>query len=227
VRGETDIVYVGMGEVALRGVIMQGDGAYRRSDGGRTWQHIGLSDSHAIGRIRVHPTECDVAYAAVLGHPYGPSAERGVFRTRNGGQSWERVLHRNTRAGAVDLVMDPANPDVLYAGFWEVQRTPWTLESGGAGSGLFKSTDGGNRWTELTQSAGLPAGIWARSASRSRARTRTASGPSSKRTRAACSAPTTVAAPGNARTATAACGSARSSTPASTRIRRTARRSTC
>jgi photosystem II stability/assembly factor-like uncharacterized protein len=155
-----DVVYVGMGEVALRGNIMQGDGAYRTDDGGRTWRHIGLSDSHAIGRIRVHPTNCDVAYAAVLGHPYGPSQERGVFRTRDAGRTWDRVLYRNTRTGAVDLVMDPADPNTLYAGFWEVQRTPWSLESGGAGSGLFKSTDGGSRWTELTKSAGLPPGTW-------------------------------------------------------------------
>jgi photosystem II stability/assembly factor-like uncharacterized protein len=155
-----DIVYVGMGEVALRGNIMQGDGVYRTSDGGVTWRHVGLPDSHAIGRIRVHPTDCGVAYAAVLGHPYGPNTERGVFRTRDGGHSWERVLHRGTRAGAVDLVMDPSNPDRLFAGFWQVQRTPWSLESGGAGSGLFMSTDGGNRWTELTKSPGLPRGTW-------------------------------------------------------------------
>jgi photosystem II stability/assembly factor-like uncharacterized protein len=155
-----DIVYVGMGEVALRGNVMQGDGAYRSTDGGRTWQHIGLGDSHAIGRLRVHPTDCNVAYAAVLGHPYGPNAERGVFRTRDGGRTWDRVLYRDTRAGAVDLVMDPADPNTLYAGFWQVQRTPWSLESGGPGSGLFKSTDGGDRWIELTKNPGLPAGIW-------------------------------------------------------------------
>jgi photosystem II stability/assembly factor-like uncharacterized protein len=155
-----DIVYVGMGEVALRGNIMQGDGAYRTSDGGLTWRHIGLRDSHAIGRIRVHPTNCDVAWAAVLGHPYGPNAERGVFRTTDGGTTWERVLHRGTRSGAVDLAVDPSDPGTLYAGFWQVQRTPWSLESGGPGSGLFKSTDGGTNWTELTKNTGLPGGIW-------------------------------------------------------------------
>jgi photosystem II stability/assembly factor-like uncharacterized protein len=158
-----DIVYVGMGEVALRGNIMQGDGAYRSSDGGATWRHIGLHDSQAIGRMRVHPTNCDLVYAAVLGHPYGPNEERGVFRSRDGGATWERVLYRNERAGAVDLIMDPANPDVLYATLWQVQRTPWSLESGGRDGGLFKSTDGGSTWTELTRNPGLPGGIWGKS----------------------------------------------------------------
>ncbi|HET9440667.1 MAG TPA: hypothetical protein VFO52_10875, partial [Longimicrobiales bacterium] len=155
-----DVVYAGMGEVQLRGNVMQGDGIYKTTNGGTTWAHSGLADSHAIARVRVHPTDCDVAYAAVLGHPYGPNAERGVFKTTDGGKTWQKILFRNTRTGAVDLVLDPSNPDVLYAGFWEVQRTPWSLESGGAGSGLFKSTNGGSSWTELTKNAGLPTGIW-------------------------------------------------------------------
>jgi photosystem II stability/assembly factor-like uncharacterized protein len=155
-----DVVYVGMGEVQLRGNIMQGDGVYKTSDGARTWANIGLNDSHAIGRVRVHPSNCDVAYAAVLGHPYGPNEERGVYRTTDGGEKWERILFRDERTGAVDLVLDPSNPDVLYAGLWEVARTPWSLSSGGPGSGLFKSTDAGKTWAELTQNAGLPAGVW-------------------------------------------------------------------
>ncbi|HUF50253.1 MAG TPA: hypothetical protein VMN60_05435 [Longimicrobiales bacterium] len=159
-RANPDIVYVGMGEVALRGNIMQGDGAYRSTDGGRTWQHIGLRESQAIGRMRVHPTNCDVVYAAVLGHPYGPNEERGVYRTRDGGRTWERVLFRNAQTGAVDLILDPANPDILYAGLWQVRRSPWSLESGGPGGGLFKSVDGGTTWTELTKHSGLPAGLW-------------------------------------------------------------------
>src|SRR5919108_2457672 len=119
-----DIVYAGMGEVALRGNIMQGDGAYRSIDGGRTWQHIGLGDSHAIGRIRVHPTNCDLVYAAVLGHPYGPNEERGVFRSRDGGRTWQKGLFRSNRTGAVDLIIDPNDPNTLFAGFWQVYRTP-------------------------------------------------------------------------------------------------------
>jgi photosystem II stability/assembly factor-like uncharacterized protein len=158
-----DIVYVGMGEVALRGNIMQGDGAYKSTNGGETWQHIGLDDSQAIGRMRVHPTNCDLVYAAVLGHPYGPNEERGVFRSRDGGRTWQKVLYRNAETGAVDLILDPSNPNVLYATFWQVKRTPWSLESGGPGGGLFKSTDGGSNWTELTRNPGLPTGIWGKS----------------------------------------------------------------
>ncbi len=155
-----DVVYVGMGEVQLRGNVMQGDGVYRSSDAGRTWTHSGLPESQAIGRIRIHPTNCDLVYAAVLGHTFGRNPERGVFRSRDGGKTWERVLFRNDRTGAVDLVIDPRNPDVLYAGFWEVYRTPWSLSSGGPGSGLFKSRDGGSTWTELTRNMGLPKGVW-------------------------------------------------------------------
>jgi len=158
-----DVVYAGMGEVQLRGNIMQGDGIYKSSDAGRTWQHVGLRESQAIGRMRVHPTNCDVVYAAVLGHPYGPNDERGVFRTTDGGRTWQRILFRNERTGAVDLVIDPNDANTLYATFWEVHRTPWSLESGGPGSGLFKSTDGGATWTELTKNAGLPTTIWGKS----------------------------------------------------------------
>ena len=154
-----DIVYIGMGEAQLRGNVMQGDGVYRSSDAGRTWTHLGLPDTHAIARIRVHPTNPDVAYVAALGHPYGPNAERGVFRTADAGRTWTRVLFRSERAGAVDLAMDAADPRVLYATLWEVYRKPWTLSSGGPGSGLFKTTDGGETWTELTRTPGLPAGV--------------------------------------------------------------------
>ena len=155
-----DVVYVGMGEVAMRGNIMQGDGMYKSTDAGRTWRHIGLAETQAIGRVRVHPTNCDLVYVAALGHPFGENAERGVYRSRDGGATWERVLFRNERTGAVDLVMDPSNPDVLYAGLWQVKRTPWSLESGGPDGGLFKSTDGGTTWTELTKNPGLPQGLW-------------------------------------------------------------------
>jgi photosystem II stability/assembly factor-like uncharacterized protein len=155
-----DVVYIGMGEVQLRGNIMQGDGLYRSSDAGRTWRHVGLRESQAVGRVRVHPTNCERVYAAVLGHPYAAHPERGVFRSNDGGQSWEKVLFRNDSTGAVDLVIDPGNPDVLYAGMWQVYRTAWGMYSGGPGSGLFKSTDGGSTWTELTRNPGLPKGIW-------------------------------------------------------------------
>jgi photosystem II stability/assembly factor-like uncharacterized protein len=155
-----DIVYVGMGEVALRGNVIQGDGVYKTVDGGQTWTHVGLEKTMAIGRIRVHPSNPDVVYVAALGNPYGSNPERGVFKTTDGGKTWNRVLFRDEKTGAVDLTIDVRNPDVLYAGLWEVLRTPHSLSSGGPGSGLFKTTDGGKSWTELTKNAGLPPTIW-------------------------------------------------------------------
>jgi photosystem II stability/assembly factor-like uncharacterized protein len=155
-----DVVYAGMGETELRGNIIQGDGVYRTTDAGKTWASLGLEKTQAIARIRVHPTNADVVYVAALGNPYAANPERGVFRSKDGGKTWERVLFRDDRTGAVDLVMDPKNPDVLYAGMWEVFRTPHSLSSGGPGSGLFKTTDGGTTWTELTKNPGLPKPIW-------------------------------------------------------------------
>ena len=154
-----DVVYLGMGETQLRGNVMQGDGLYRSSDAGRTWTHLGLSDTQAIGKIRVHPANPDLVYVAALGHPYGPSPDRGVYRSSDGGRHWTRVLFRNDRTGAVDIDLDANDPRVLYATLWEVYRTPWTLSSGGPGSGLFKSTDGGDSWTEITRAPGLPKGL--------------------------------------------------------------------
>ena len=153
-----DVVYIGMGETELRANVMQGDGVYRSTDAGRTWMHRGLADTQSIARIRVDPTNPDLVYVAALGHPYGPNDERGVYRSRDGGATWSRVLFRSDRAGAVDLVIDPTNPRVLYATLWEVYRRPWQLWSGGDGSGLFKSIDGGDSWTELTRKPGLPTG---------------------------------------------------------------------
>ena len=155
-----DVVYVGMGEVALRGNVIQGDGVYKSTDAGQTWTHVGLERTMAIGRIRVHPANPDIAYVAALGDPYGPNADRGVFKTSDGGKTWTKVLFRDEKTGAVDLSMDASNPDVLYAGLWEVFRTPHSLSSGGPGSGLHKSTDGGRTWTNLSTSPGLPKPIW-------------------------------------------------------------------
>src|SRR4051812_33618365 len=154
-----DVVYIGMGETELRGNIMQGDGVYRSSDAGKTWKKAGLPDSHAISRIRIDPKNPDLVYVSALGHPYGPNTERGVFRSRDGGKTWKRVLYRDDHSGAVDLVIDPHNSKVLFAALWDVYRTPWLLNDGGPGSGLFKSTDGGDTWTEITRNNGLPKGI--------------------------------------------------------------------
>ena len=155
-----DIVYVGMGETQLRGNIIQGDGVYKTTDGGRTWAHMGLENTLAIGRVRVHPTNPDVVYVAALGDPYASTPDRGVFKSTDGGKTWTKSLFRDEKTGAVDLVIDPGHPDTLYAGFWEVFRTPHSLSSGGPGGGLFKTTDGGRTWTELTRNPGLPKPLW-------------------------------------------------------------------
>jgi photosystem II stability/assembly factor-like uncharacterized protein len=155
-----DVVFAGMGEACFRGNIIQGDGVYKTADAGKTWTHVGLDNTQIISKIRIHPTNSDVVFAAALGHAYEPNAERGVYRTKDGGKTWERVLFRNDRTGAVDLVIDPKNPDVLFAIFWEVYRTPWSMESGGPGGGMFKTTDGGSTWSEITRNPGLPAGLW-------------------------------------------------------------------
>ncbi|MDH5588895.1 MAG: glycosyl hydrolase [Gemmatimonadota bacterium] len=153
-----DVVYIGMGESEIRGNIQQGDGVYRSDDAGETWRHIGLNGSQAVGRIRIHPENCDIAWAAAWGVHSTPSDERGVYKTTDGGGTWRRVLYRDENTGAQDLVLDATDPDVLYASLWEAWRRSWGMSSGGPGSGLFKSTDGGETWTELTRNPGMPAG---------------------------------------------------------------------
>src|SRR5712692_102485 len=155
---DPNVIYAGMGESPIRGNVSHGDGVYKSTDGGKTWKHTGLEDTRQISRIRVHPKNPDIGYVAAQGHVWGPNQQRGVFRSKDGGKTWEKVLFRSDKAGACDLIIDPTNPNILYAGFWEVYRKPWTLESGGAGSGIFKSTDGGDTWTEITRNPGLPKG---------------------------------------------------------------------
>ncbi|GAC1477265.1 MAG: hypothetical protein NVS1B4_19640 [Gemmatimonadaceae bacterium] len=154
-----DIVYVGGGESPIRGNVSHGDGVFKTTDAGKTWAFVGLGDSRQISRVRVHPTNPDVVYVGVQGHAFGPNAERGVYRTRDGGKSWQRILYRSDSAGVTDLVLDPTNPNVLYAAFWQSIRRPWQLVSGGPASGIFKSTDGGDSWAEITRNRGLPAGL--------------------------------------------------------------------
>jgi len=153
-----DIVYIGMGEVQLRGSITQGDGVYKTKDGGKTWRHLGLTETQAVARIRIHPTNPDIVYVAALGHPYGDNEERGVFKSTDGGNNWKKVLYVSPKAGAVDLIIDRNNPKVLYASTWEVQRKAWKMWGGGGESKLWKSTDGGDNWTDLTKNTGMPNG---------------------------------------------------------------------
>ncbi|WP_235298213.1 VPS10 domain-containing protein [Portibacter marinus] len=153
-----DIVYIGMGEVQLRGSITQGDGVYKSKDGGKTWRHLGLEETQAIARIRVHPTNPDIVYVAALGHPYGDNEERGVFKSVDGGNTWKKVLYESPKAGAVDLIIDRTNPDVLYASTWQVYRKAWKMWGGGEYCKLWKSVDGGENWIELTKNPGMPEG---------------------------------------------------------------------
>jgi photosystem II stability/assembly factor-like uncharacterized protein len=156
---DPNTIYVGMGESPIRGNVSHGDGVYKSTDAGKTWKRIGLEDTRQIARIRVHPKNPDIVYVAALGHTFGPNEQRGVFRSKDGGKNWEKILYRGNKAGAIDLAVDPGNPNILYAGFWEVFRKPWTLESGGPGGGLFKSLDGGDTWTEITRNQGLPKSV--------------------------------------------------------------------
>jgi photosystem II stability/assembly factor-like uncharacterized protein len=153
-----DIVYIGGGETQLRGSITQGDGVYKTTDGGKTWKHLGLQETQAISRIRVDPTNPDLVYVAALGHPYGENEERGVFRSKNGGETWEKVLYVSNKAGAADLIIDRSNPKVLYASTWQVYRKAWKMWGGGPDSKLWKSVDGGDTWMDLTSNPGMPEG---------------------------------------------------------------------
>jgi photosystem II stability/assembly factor-like uncharacterized protein len=155
---DPNVIYVGMGEATIRGNVSHGDGVYKSTDGGKTWRHLGLAETRNIGKVRVHPQNPEVVYVAALGHAHGPNKERGVYRTRDGGQTWEQVLARGEKAGAIDLSLDPNNPRILYAAFWEAIRGPYYLTSGGPGSGLFKSSDGGDTWTDISHNEGLPKG---------------------------------------------------------------------
>ncbi|MFK5890745.1 MAG: glycosyl hydrolase [Flavobacteriaceae bacterium] len=153
-----DIVYIGMGEVDLRGSITQGDGVYKTKDGGKTWHHMGLKETQAISRIRIHPTNPNIVYVAALGHPYGNNEERGVFKSIDGGNTWKKVLYVSDKSGAIDLILDRNNPKIIYASTWQVQRKAWKMWGGGPDCKLWKSIDGGDTWTDLTKNPGMPKG---------------------------------------------------------------------
>ncbi len=154
-----NVVYVGSGEANIRGNVQPGNGIYRSLDAGKTWTHVWKQEGQ-IGTMVVHPTDPDIAFAAVLGHAFGPNAERGVLRTTDGGKTWRFVLQRDSVSGASDVALDPSNPNIVFAGFWQTRRRPWELTSGGPGSGLWLSGDGGETWKRLGEDEGLPGGIW-------------------------------------------------------------------
>lgn len=153
-----DIVYIGTGETEFRGNIMLGDGVYKSTDAGKTWKSVGLKNTQSISRVRIDPRNPDIVYVAALGHAYGPNPERGVFKTTDGGANWKKILFKSDSAGAEDLIIDPKNPDIIYASIWQVYRTPYKMWGGGGACGLFKSSDGGTTWVELTHKPGLPSG---------------------------------------------------------------------
>jgi len=154
------VIYAGTGDPAIRNTFLTGNGMYKSADGGKTWSHIGLEKTHVISWIAIDPHDPDVVYAAALGHVWAPNPERGVYKTVDGGKHWEKVLFVNDKTGAIALAMDPSNPQVLYATMWETYRRPWTYSSGGPGSGIYKTTDGGAHWSNITHNKGLPTGIF-------------------------------------------------------------------
>ncbi|MDB4886057.1 MAG: hypothetical protein JWN79_1495, partial [Gemmatimonadetes bacterium] len=158
---DPNVIYVGTGSEAIRSNVSIGRGIYKSTDAGRTWRFVGLRDAGQIGAIVVHPTNPDIAYAAVVGNPFANSPTRGVYRTRDGGASWQRVLFLSDSTGAVDIELQPGSPDVIYASMWHGVRRPWTVVSGGAEDGIYRSRDGGEHWTRLA--GGLPTGVFGKS----------------------------------------------------------------
>jgi len=156
-----DIVWVGGGETHIRGNTAPGDGVWKTADAGRTWTRIEYFDvKNHVNRIRIHPTNPNIVWIGVLGHVFGRNEQRGVFKTTDGGTTWRRVLYRNDATGVSDLIIDATNPNVLYTAFWHAYRTPWSMNSGGPGGGVFESTDGGETWNESAGNAGRPNGPW-------------------------------------------------------------------
>ena len=157
-ESDPNVIYAGTGEACIRGNTMPGEGMYKSLDAGKTWKFTGLGEAQTISEIIVHPKDANLIYVAAFGHVFGPNPERGVYRSTDGGTTWKKVLYKDTKTGAVDIVFDPLNPRILYAALWEANRTPWSMSSGGPGSGLWKSMDGGETWADISKNSGLPKG---------------------------------------------------------------------
>jgi len=160
-NSDPNILYVGTGEACIRGNISHGDGVYKSIDGGKTWKNVGLGDTRAIGKVIINPANPDIVFVAALGHPYGPNTERGIFRTTDGGKTWEKVLYKDENTGGIDVAFDPHNSNILFAALWQARRTSWSMDDGGPGSGLYRSSDGGTTWKRLEEH-GLPKGPYGR-----------------------------------------------------------------
>lgn len=158
-ESDPNVIYAGMGESTIRIDVSYGDGVYKSTDAGRSWQHMGLAETRHIGKVRVHPTDPDTVYVAALGHAFGPNKERGVYKSTDGGKTWKHVLFKSEKAGAVDLSIDRNNPRILYAAVWEAYRNFWNISSGGPDSGLWRSMDGGETWQDITRNKGMPTGV--------------------------------------------------------------------
>ncbi|MBI4429083.1 MAG: glycosyl hydrolase [Ignavibacteriales bacterium] len=155
-ESDPNVIYAGTGEACIRGNTMPGEGMYKSLDAGKTWKFISLGEAQTISEIAVHPKDAELVYAAAFGHVFGTNPQRGVYRSKDGGKTWQRLLYVNEKTGSVDVVLDPLNPRVIYASMWEAYRNPWSMSSGGPGSGLWKSTDGGDTWTDLSKNSGMP-----------------------------------------------------------------------
>ena len=224
---DPNVIYVGTGSACPRGNVSPGIGMYKSTDAGKTWQHIGLREAGAIGRIIVHPTNPDLVYVAALGNLFAPNKERGVYRSNDGGKTWQLVHFLSDRTGAVDLTMDPKNPNILIAAMWTTERKPWTIDSGGPEGGMYRTTDGGTTWRAPHQRpAEGPHGHGRRVDLRRRFEARLRAGRSRVRSRRRRSGPTTAARRGRGRSRAARCSSARGTTRTSTPIRSTSTPST-
>ncbi|MGH8379161.1 MAG: WD40/YVTN/BNR-like repeat-containing protein [Gammaproteobacteria bacterium] len=156
---DPNVIYAGMGESFIRGDMITGDGIYKSMDAGKTWRHMGLENTRVISEIAVDPNDANTVYVAVLGHVFGANPERGIYKSGDGGKTWKKVLYKNDETGGIDIALDPHNPRILFASLWQAYRRPWTMSSGGPGSGLYKSVDAGETWENISQNPGLPTGI--------------------------------------------------------------------